>query len=100
MASGDAWHRPEPAGGRTVGPGEWKIFKELMNSDGHPWSTAEHHPEGAVSYMSWPKKGDRARDDRAGDDRASDDRASDDRDGRRGYHHGNLREALIRAALD
>jgi AcrR family transcriptional regulator len=24
----------------------------------------------------------------------------DDRDGRRGYHHGNLREALIRAALD
>lgn len=23
-----------------------------------------------------------------------------DRDGRRGYHHGNLREALIRAALD
>jgi AcrR family transcriptional regulator len=26
--------------------------------------------------------------------------AGDDRDGRRGYHHGNLREALIRAALD
>jgi AcrR family transcriptional regulator len=25
---------------------------------------------------------------------------SDDRDGRRGYHHGNLREALVRAALD
>jgi AcrR family transcriptional regulator len=24
----------------------------------------------------------------------------DDRDGRRGYHHGNLRETLIRAALD
>jgi AcrR family transcriptional regulator len=24
----------------------------------------------------------------------------DERDGRRGYHHGNLREALIRAALD
>jgi AcrR family transcriptional regulator len=24
----------------------------------------------------------------------------DDRDGRRGYHHGNLREALVRAALD
>jgi len=32
--------------------------------------------------MSWPKNGDR------------------ERDGRRGYHHGNLREALIRAALD
>jgi len=30
---------------------------------------------------------------RHGDDR-------DERDGRRGYHHGNLREALIRAALD
>src|SRR3954453_6487067 len=68
-----------------------------MNSDGHPWSTAEHHPEGAASYMSWSKKGDRAR---ARDDRAGDDRASDDRDARRGYHHGNLREALIRAALD
>jgi AcrR family transcriptional regulator len=27
-------------------------------------------------------------------------RQGDDRDGRRGYHHGNLREALIRAALD
>jgi len=26
--------------------------------------------------------------------------ADDDREGRRGYHHGNLREALIRAALD
>ena len=25
---------------------------------------------------------------------------SDERDGRRGYHHGNLREALVRAALD
>jgi AcrR family transcriptional regulator len=24
----------------------------------------------------------------------------DERDGRRGYHHGNLREALVRAALD
>jgi AcrR family transcriptional regulator len=35
--------------------------------------------------MSWSGQGD--------DDRA-------DRDGRRGYHHGNLREALIRAALD
>src|SRR3954454_21605151 len=34
--------------------------------------------------MSWSKNGDRER----------------DRDGRRGYHHGNLREALIRAALD
>ena len=27
-------------------------------------------------------------------------RQGDDGDGRRGYHHGNLREALIRAALD
>src|ERR1700704_4734541 len=27
-------------------------------------------------------------------------RRGDERDGRRGYHHGNLREALIRAALD
>src|SRR5205807_8870522 len=27
-------------------------------------------------------------------------RQGDDRDGRRGYHHGNLREALVRAALD
>lgn len=27
-------------------------------------------------------------------------RQGDDSDGRRGYHHGNLREALIRAALD
>ncbi len=27
-------------------------------------------------------------------------RQGDDRDARRGYHHGNLREALIRAALD
>jgi AcrR family transcriptional regulator len=32
--------------------------------------------------MSWSRQGD------------------DDRGGRRGYHHGNLREALIRAALD
>jgi AcrR family transcriptional regulator len=49
--------------------------------------------------MSWSKNGDRDR-DRARDDRARDDRAPDDREGRRGYHHGNLREALIRAALD
>ena len=27
-------------------------------------------------------------------------RGEDERDGRRGYHHGNLREALVRAALD
>src|SRR5690348_17032008 len=27
-------------------------------------------------------------------------RQGDPREGRRGYHHGNLREALIRAALD
>src|SRR6202049_4807373 len=27
-------------------------------------------------------------------------RQGDDRDGRRGYHHGNLREALIDAALN
>jgi len=33
--------------------------------------------------MSWSRQGGR-----------------DDRDGRRGYHHGNLREALVRAALD
>ena len=33
--------------------------------------------------MSWSRQGD-----------------GDDRDGRRGYHHGNLREALVRAALD
>src|SRR3954469_4315849 len=32
--------------------------------------------------MSWSRRGD------------------DERDGRRGYHHGNLREALVRAALD
>ncbi len=32
--------------------------------------------------MSWSRQGD------------------DEREGRRGYHHGNLREALIRAALD
>jgi AcrR family transcriptional regulator len=34
--------------------------------------------------MSWTRQGD----------------GGDERDGRRGYHHGNLREALIRAALD
>src|SRR5690348_7949799 len=39
--------------------------------------------------MSWSKNGDRDR-----------ERAHDDHEGRRGYHHGNLREALIRAALD
>jgi AcrR family transcriptional regulator len=47
--------------------------------------------------MSWSKDGDRGR---GRDDRGGDDRAHEDRNGRRGYHHGNLREALIRAALD
>src|SRR5690349_4679345 len=31
---------------------------------------------------------------------SEDERGPDDSEGRRGYHHGNLREALIRAALD
>jgi AcrR family transcriptional regulator len=43
-----------------------------------------------AAYMSWSKNGD----DNRGEDRHG------DRDSRRGYHHGNLREALIRAALD
>src|SRR4051812_18836568 len=77
-------------------------MEDFQGVDEQRWASVEHHPEGAVSHMSWPKKGDRdrARDDRASDDRSGDDRTSDDRDGRRGYHHGNLREALIRAALD
>src|SRR3954469_2984863 len=44
--------------------------------------------------MSWPKNGDR---DRPGDPNGD---RPEDRNSRRGYHHGNLREALIRAALD
>ena len=44
--------------------------------------------------MSWPKNGDR---DRPGDPKGD---RPEDRNARRGYHHGNLREALIRAALD
>lgn len=39
------------------------------------------------AIMSWKKDGKGGRDD-------------DGKDGRRGYHHGNLREALIAAALD
>ena len=42
--------------------------------------------------MSWSKHDNRAGD--GGGDRPG------DRDERRGYHHGNLREALISAALD